>query len=66
MLMGALHKNGAMWGALSAARQAEIAEAIARKKERLLELMEEHLETNDVISAADMQEILARTMAPPS
>lgn len=66
MLMGALHKNGAMWGALSAARQAEIAEAIARKKERLLALMEEHLETNDVISATDMQEILARTMAPPS
>jgi hypothetical protein len=63
MLMGALHKNGASWGALSAARKAEIAEAIAIKKARLLELMEEHLESHDVISAADMQGILARTMA---
>lgn len=62
LLIGALRKNNAQWSKLSAAQQAIIADSVARKKARLLELMEEHLESHDVVSSSDMQRILTLTM----
>jgi hypothetical protein len=59
LLMGALRKNNAQWSRLSAAKQAVIADLVARKKARLLELIEEHLQSHDVVSSSDMRRILA-------
>jgi hypothetical protein len=60
ILTRALEKNSRAFSEMTPARQAVIAEAIATKKEKLVELLENH--ERRFITSNDMQAILARTM----
>ena len=59
-LMNAFHKNSAAWNKLDRAQQARIADIIATKKEKLLNLLLNH--EGCVVTSADMKSILARAM----
>lgn len=59
-LMKAMTKNAAAWGSMSSAQQALIADRVAAKKEKLVELLLNH--DKGVVTSTDMQAILARTM----
>lgn len=59
-LMGALEKNSKSWDKLPAAQKAIIAEQIASKKQKLLDLLINH--DKAVVTPTDMREILAKTM----
>jgi len=59
-LMNAFHKNSAAWNKLDRAQQARIADIIATKKEKLLNLLLNH--EGCVVTSADMKTILARAM----
>lgn len=59
-LSNAFKKNSASWNNLSRSQQASIAEIVAEKKERLVELLLN--QPNRVITPSQMQDILARTM----
>jgi hypothetical protein len=57
ILMGALDKNKNAWASLSPAQQAIIAETIAQKKDKLMEVLRAH---NDVITSATIKDILQK------
>ncbi len=57
ILKGALDKNKNAWGGLNPAQQAMIAEKIATKKEKLMEVLKAH---NDVITSATIKDILQK------
>jgi len=59
-LMNAMMKNAGSWKSLSSAQQAAIAEMVAVKKEKLMDLMSNH--PKGVITSTDMQSILAQVM----
>lgn len=61
-LMGALQKNAQAWGGLSSAQQALIADKIAQKKQRLIDLLSQRCQSHGVITPSDMQEILRETV----
>jgi hypothetical protein len=57
ILMGALDKNKNAWASLNPATQAIIAEKIALKKDKLMEVLRAH---NDVITSATIKDILQK------
>jgi len=59
-IMQALRKNARGWGSLTAAQQAVVAEQVATKKQKLIDLLQS--QDKAVVTASDMQEILAQTM----
>jgi hypothetical protein len=60
MLMDAMIKNERAWNGLDSAQQARIAEMVALKKEKLVEVLAAH--PNGIITSSDMQAILVQTM----
>ena len=57
ILTGALDKNKNTWNSLNPAQQAIIAEKIAQKKDKLMEVLKNH---NDVITSATIKDILQK------
>jgi hypothetical protein len=55
-----MQKNSKSWNGLSRAQQASIADIIAQKKEKLLELLLS--QPNGVITTSEMHAIIAKTM----
>jgi hypothetical protein len=60
-LANAMQKNSKSWNGLSRAQQASIADIIAQKKEKLLELLLS--QPNGVVTTSEMHAIIAKTMA---
>jgi hypothetical protein len=59
-LANAMQKNSKSWNGLSRAQQASIADIIAKKKEKLLELLLS--QPNGVVTTTEMHAIIAKTM----
>jgi hypothetical protein len=59
-LANAMQKNSKSWNVLSRAQQASIADIIAKKKEKLLELLLS--QPNGVVTTSEMHAIIAKTM----
>jgi hypothetical protein len=59
-LANAMQKNSKSWNGLSRAQQASIADIIAKKKEKLLELLLS--QANGVVTTTEMHAIIAKTM----
>jgi hypothetical protein len=59
-LANAMQKNSKSWNGLSRAQQASIADIIAQKKEKLLELLLG--QPNGVVTTSEMHAIIAKTM----
>jgi hypothetical protein len=59
-LANAMQKNSKSWNGLSRAQQASIADIIAKKKEKLLELLLS--QPNGVVTTSEMHAIIAKTM----
>jgi hypothetical protein len=68
ILTNALNKQASTFSALPRAQQALLAEKIAAKKDKLVQLVKEHMRTqrdagiNRPVTAQDAQQLLARTM----
>mmetsp|Transcript_3456 Transcript_3456/g.5768 ORF Transcript_3456/g.5768 Transcript_3456/m.5768 type:complete len:245 (-) Transcript_3456:84-818(-) len=65
MLVGILDKHNALWQRLDAAKQAEMAETIAKGKENIIDAFRKRWATdnNKIISAADIPSILQEAFA---
>jgi hypothetical protein len=65
MLVGILDKHNALWKRLDAAKQAEMAEKIAKGKENIIDAFRKRWATdnNKIISAADIPSILEEAFA---
>lgn len=64
LLANALANQSAKWQSLSVAQQAQIASAVAEKKETLLTLLDQH--RGSVVTGPVMQQLLAQAMQMPS
>lgn len=65
ILISAMEKASEIWAALPRDQQAIMAEKVAEKKEKLVELLFSHLEENDnePVTAEAVTDLLQRTMA---
>lgn len=60
----AVQKNSRLWNNMTPAQQAFVAGHVAAKKEKLVELLEDHLDNvSGVVTQTDVQSILAKAMA---